>query len=311
MLPTRILLTTLTSALIFSIHASGATITLSEDTVVDASFSTEDNFVVVDGANPLTSVSIVDGAILNGDADSPLFDIYDSSIVKMFGGFLDSFPLPELRAHDSSRIEVYGGDLFQATFELLDNSSLHLSGDTGLFVAGHGNSVLRVNGGESFAARMRDHSRIVQTSGSSDDILLYDNSTFVMHDGFIGFSLQTFGNSRALFNGGMVGGLDLVLLNEQSVVTMRGGLQLGEVHVNDEALLHVYGFGLEFVFEDDEHFVQGTLADGAEANFRYRLADQDQIILHEVPEPATCGILLVGLAGLLAARRYKLCAATR
>jgi hypothetical protein len=311
MLPTRILLISLASALIFSIHASGTTIDV--DTIIDAGNPLND-IIVVDGVSPPTHLSIVAGGVASIANSGLAIDAFGSSRVNLLGGRIQS-GFVGVRLNDNARLHVVDGEIATSGYiaEAHDRGRIRI--DAGSFVGGSqlfDSGLLEMNGGDIRATRGFNSAKIVQRGGSLEDLFLNDDSTFVMHDGGIGFTLETNGNSRALINGGTIGGLALAVLNDESVLTLRGGPQIAEFRVNDEALLHVYGFGLEFVFDEDlGHFVQGTLADGSVADFRYRLADQDQIILHEVPEPATWGILLVGLAGLLAARRYKLCAATR
>jgi hypothetical protein len=310
MSPTKTLLRSLAAVLVSSGYAFGAT--LNVDTVLgpDHLYPNE-TITVVDGANPPTKVTILDGAsigdVLGGEIVPVGLDVFGSSEITMFGGGVSGGEHAVL-LHDQSTFRMLGGGVDSRGIDALDESEAILDGGRWRFVSGFDSSVLRINGGGdgSDAVYGHENTRVAMTGGYPDDVFLYDNSTFVMHGGAINFTLETNGNSRALINGGTIGGLALAVLNDESVLTLRGGPQIAEFRVNDDALLHVYGFGLEFVFDEDlGHFVQGTLADGSVADFRYRLADQDQIILHEVPEPATWGLLAAGVATLLAARRFR------
>jgi hypothetical protein len=51
-------------------------------------------------------------------------------------------------------------------------------------------------------------------------------------------------------------------------------------------------------------FIAGNLADGDRFSAGYRIFDQGQIILHEVPEPRTWGLLAVGAGALVVGRHW-------
>jgi hypothetical protein len=300
MTPTKTLLLSVAAALVSSGYAFGAT--LNVDTILgpDHPYQNE-TITVVDGISPPTVVQVIDGAIIGGPPTQMALpvgmDVFDHSIVQVRGGFIRGRE-QSIFLHDDAQLQMSGGEIRGSAVELRDSSEALFYGGNYAFLA-YGDSRVELHGGLDGGGRAFENARIVQYDGHPDDLFLYDNSTFLMLGGSVGIGLQTFGNSRTLVNGGIIN--NLALLNDESVVTIRGGTQWGEFLINDEALLHVYGFGLEFVFEDDEHRVQGTLADGSVANFEYRLADQDQIILHEVPEPTTWGMLAIGVAGIAAA----------
>ena len=80
--------------------------------------------------------------------------------------------------------------------------------------------------------------------------------------------------------GGVIDGLQL---NDQSMVDIRGGSFFDDpLSVQDDSILNIHGFGLEF----SGGHLTGTLADGTRANIAIEVRESGSLILHEVPEPS-------------------------
>jgi len=292
-----------------SVEAHSVAATIDSNTLLDASnpFLNE-TLTIVDGASPPTRLTVLDGARVT--SDTLAIDAYGLSIIDMRGGSLNSedfglrlnddskFILSGGRinsinfsaeARDRSMIELRGGERLEG-FKLLDSSYLHIiSGDF---------DVLQVDG--------LGNSRTVMTGGRPSEVELYDDASFVLHNGILAEALITNGRSRALIKSGGIG--SVVRANGESLLTVRGGLIPETVVVFDSATIHFYGTGLHFD-EDDLNpqvkLIQGTLADGTNLDVRYQIHDQGEIILHEVPEPGSWALMAMGATGVYFARRWR------
>jgi hypothetical protein len=286
--------------------------TLNTDTVLgpDHPYPNE-TITVVDGIDPPTVVQVIEGATIGYDVEEfppPVgLDVFGRSIVEVTGGYIRGRE-QSILLHDRSQLKMSGGEIDLSAIELRDSSQAFFHGGRYAYNA-YGNSRVELYGSDgdsSNEGRAYENARLVQYSGYIDGGELYGNSSLIIHGGGMSF-LSMFGESRMLFNGGQFIFGDVWLFDE-TIATIRGGTQVGgEYHVKDDARLHIYGYGLEFRPDNDglAHFVRGTLADGSVAYIQYYLDDQDKIILHEVPEPGTWGMLMVGVFGIVAERLRK------
>jgi hypothetical protein len=271
----------------------------------------DETLTIVDGVDPPTRVALLEGAIvgdINGEPFIPIgMNVFGQSEVRMLGGGIGGVQRAVL-LHEQSLFSLHSGSLGQGGIEALDISRVFLEGGdlTSLDIFAKDSSRVQVNGGEFGAVRGFGSSHIVMTEGSPSDIYLFDDATFVMNGGVLGESLITEGNSRALINSG--GASSVVYAKGDSVITFRGGNVTETVVLEDNALLHLYGTDLEFSFDTTQpeiKLVVGFLADGTDVRFSYDPAKQQQIILHEVPEPAAGALLAIGAAGLAWGVRRK------
>jgi hypothetical protein len=304
MLPARLLLLMFVAALFAAVCARGATIDV--DTVLGPGHPyLNETITVVDGVSPPTVVQVIEGAIIGGPPTQmslPIgLDVYGRSIVEVLGGFIRGRE-QSIFLHDEAQLRMSGGEIRGSAIELRDSSqALFHDGDYAF--RAYGDSRVEVYGGDG-GGRAYENARVVQRGGHVSDLLLYDNSTFVMHDGYVNFGLVAYGKSRTLKNGGGI--TFLTQLFDEAVVTIRGGNVSEDVYVYDDARLHLYGFGLDFeISEEGEHYVSGRLADGTRVQSFFPADHQSRIILHEVPEPATWAIFAVGFATLMAGGRLR------
>ncbi len=90
-----------------------------------------------------------------------------------------------------------------------------------------------------------------------------------------------------------------IMAQSNSTVHVYGGEIKAHLVAEDGGTIHVYGYDLA----RDGRYLTGRLADGMEIRFRATNDPGSQIILHEIPEPGMCLMLLSGILSLLAVRR--------
>lgn len=290
MRPTIPLLLTLAAVLNFGICAPGATIDV--DTILGPNNPVR-NAVVVAGASPPTRVTLIEGASV-GSATLAM-DVFDSSVIEVLGGSISSSGVG-VRLNNDARMYVRGGVLNTSFAGVEGRGRSFAAFDGGVLVGGFATyessrAVVRTNIRNS--GHLFDNSRVAVTEGHLNNAHVNDNSIFDIRGGI---TAQVFvqDEGQALIRGGWMGRVELY---GQATTTLRGG-RVNAFRVFDEGLVHIYGYGLQFQTEDSDHIIAGTLADGSWIRTDYNFEAQDQIILHEVPEPATWGILAVGLVAV-------------
>jgi hypothetical protein len=279
----------------------------------------DETLTIVDGPNPPTTVTLLDGALVgdvNGEPFIPIgLDVFGQSQVRMLGGGIGGVQQAIL-LHDDSLFHMLMGRLDVSGIELRDNATAILEDGYWGRVGAYGSSRVRVNGGE---AGSTFH---VSTFGQSHVAINSEKmhfradefSTMVINAGFFE-GAEVLGNAEVLVNGGsFITGLQV---SDNAVVRIRDIMTITEeyVDVRDNAVVNFYGTNLRFdilrIDEDDVPVVRGNWPDGDSFAIRYRLFDQGQIILHEVPEPAAWALLAVGAVGLFAWRRARFAATRR
>lgn len=293
--------------------ASAATIDV--DTVLGPDHPyVDESIVVVGGISPPTNVSILDGAVIGGRpgqfAVPTGLDIFDHSVVTMLGGLvvgseravrvndqavfhmldgeIDSTPL---EAHDSGNIFIQGGRW--GALNSYDTSRVHVNSardNTDSFVQTFGESHAVFQGLNGFILNAADSSTIVVKGGEFHRIDATDDSRILVDGGIFSDS------SPRAYDNAVVDIWSVEHVLDEPIVAAGNGI------------VNIYGTDLRFDVFDDHGtlipFVAGNLADGDPFSAEYRIFDQGQIILHEVPEPGTWALLAVGAGALVAARRW-------
>lgn len=267
-----------------------------------------ETIVVVDGLSPPTEVTVLDGAIIgslpDGGAVPVGIDVFGASIVNMLGGRIRASERSVL-LHDQSVFRIGDGRL--GLIESRDISQVILDGGEWGSVNAYGSSRVRVNGGDDgsiFEVTTFGESHAV-INGAELNLIAAESSTVVINDGMFE-GLLVSDNAKMLVNGGhfIVG----IAATGNGVVRLRsvdGFADDEPLYVQDNGVIHIYGTGLRFGIDPftDQPSVLGTLADGDPFSGQYRIFDQGQIILHEVPEPGAVGLLGIGVAGGVAIGR--------
>jgi hypothetical protein len=289
--------------------------TISSDTVLgpDHPFP-EQTITVIDGVNSPTEVTVVEGAlvgdVIGGENIQVGFDVFGQSKIKMQGGVLRGAQQAAIM-HDASIFHMFNGLIHVGSIESRDSSRVVLENGEWSSVVAYDNSRVRVNGGAEnsvFSVRTFGESHAVINSDVHLDFLANESSTAVINHGDFEIAWAG-GNSEVLINGGYYANVGIQAV-ENAVVQIRGidGIAEERIEVLDSATVHFYGTGLRFdedVFPNTGPVVVGTFANGEPINVRYRLQDQGQIILHEVPEPAAGALLAIGAAGWAFFRRRR------
>ncbi len=111
--------------------------------------------------------------------------------------------------------------------------------------------------------------------------------------------INVFDSTLTVLGGRILGAFASIKAYDNSTVHIYGGEIEAHIFADDGATIHVYGYDLV----REEGYLTGRLADGAELNALASVRGDGQIILHEIPEPATWLMLLSGILPLLAVRR--------
>jgi hypothetical protein len=273
-----------------------------------------ETITIVDGATPPTRVGVIDGAVIGGQPGQfavPVgLDVYGKSFVTMTGGIITGLQ-QSVRVNDEAEFHMLGGEIDTRHIESRDSSRVVLDGGAWNDVFVYDNSRVRVSGGAEnsvFSVRAFGESHAVINSDVHLDFLANESSTAVINHGDFEIAWAG-GNSEVLIYGGYYANVGFQAV-ENAVVRIHGidGIAEERIEVLDSATVHFYGKGLRFdedVFPNTGPVVVGTFANGEPINVRYRLQDQGQIILHEVPEPAAGALLAIGVSGWAFFRRRR------
>jgi hypothetical protein len=293
----------LVSALVALQHLAAAA-TIDVDTVLGPNHPYPDQTItVVDGANPPTDLTILEGAGIGNFSGGPPvavgLDLYGSSRAHMLGGAISGFPHNVL-LHDRSVFQMDAGSLDLYLIEARDDSSVILNGGDWWEVQTYDFGRVRVNGGNdnaTFTVKTFGESHAALNSESL--VFIADElSTAVINSGNYDLAYAR-GSSEVLVNGGhFTTGMSAF---DNAILRIRDIDSISEeyVDISNNAIAHVYGTNLRFeVSTENRPLVRGTWPDGGNFAFRYRLHDQGQIILHEVPEPTTAPLLAIAATAL-------------
>jgi hypothetical protein len=126
---------------------------------------------------------------------------------------------------------------------------------------------------------------------------LEDNASFVFNSG-------TYGCTEAICEISLFS--EFFTARDSSQLLIHGGILQG-IRLYDAAEAHIYGSNLSLNLENPtQAIVEGTYANGAPVNvlFFINAGSTEGIFLHNVPEPALCGLAILGLLHV-SSRRAK------
>lgn len=289
--------------------SSALAATINTDTVLgpDHPYAGE-TITVVDGSSPPTRVTILDGTRIGGDTGPNAVDIgveaFGVSEVTMQGGVVRATESPVLM-HDRSVFRILGGEL--VSIEARDQSSVHVEGGVWDAIAMYDSSSLRIDSPRDHTTnrvQTFDDSHALFESGLDEFILTAAGaSTVVVKSGEFHL-IDATDTSRILVNGGTFtdsspSAFDNAVVDVWSVEAI-----LEEpIVAAGNGIVNIYGTDLRFDVLDDhgtmKDIIVGKLADGDDFGAEYRIVDQGQIILHEVPEPGALKLLGVGVVALM------------
>ena len=197
-------------------------------------------------------------------------------------------------------------------FFLTDQSQLFCVGGGGpeVGVFPYGNSILNMSGGIIDGINSSGNATVNMYGGNNYDMYITGNSTANISGGFIENLLGVYNTSTANISGGVI---EFLTAQDTSIVNISGGFfeHDGSVSAYGGTVIF-YGkdfqLGQSLSLSGEQVLGTGTLsgewADGTpwSVNIAGNAGGAD-IVLSEIPEPATMGLLAVGLAALMARRR--------
>jgi len=230
-------------------------------------------------AVPVDKIFTSDGVIIEGDKYARV-SIYDTpphrTTVGMFGGSAYT-----IFAYDSSILNKTGG-----TTE----------------VYSYNKSTINVGGGTIYTLNSYDSSNINIFGGLTYHVSAYDTTTVNVLDNANLFTLFALDSGVINMSGGRTSSIGAA---ESSTVNLYGGLVTDDLSAGDSGIINVYGYNLaKFPTGGKlgDGFVLGEWENGVTFNFYfYGSNTYSHIILHEIPEPAT--ILLIVIGSIVLRRR--------
>lgn len=272
----------------------------------------DESIIVVDGENPPTILTIVNGALvgdaLGGEIVPIGLEAFRQSQIRMVQGGISAGQRSVL-LHDQSSFRMLAGGIDRG-IEARHQSRVTIEGGFWEELLAYDSSQIRINSprdeSESFVRTFDESHAVIE--GTDEFLLIAAESSTVVIRGGEFHQVDATGNSSILVNGGAFSDSSPRAF-DNSTVHVWSVRSIGEEKIlaADEGIVHVYGTGLRFDVEVDLDItfdvIVGKLADGEDFRAEYAILDEGQIILHEVPEPGALALLAVGAGALLAARR--------
>jgi len=161
-----------------------------------------------------------------------------------------------------------------------------------------------------------DNANVVMIGGNVHQVFAYDDSIFTVSGGSVSGSIRGYGSSLVSLLGGSSGYPYSLTLGvwDSAVLELRGGFTYGSADARDSAAVDLFCYDLDIVEGDVRgypyYIAKGRWADGSP--FSIGLGWEHtylRTVFHEVPEPATVGLLFSGFV-LMRWRRCS-CVLTR
>ena len=158
---------------------------------------------------------------------------------------------------------------------------------------------------------------IIQDGNTFLNVRVFDDATVNMTGGNIKGDLELYNNSIFYAEGGAMADTSMgwssrITLFDNSIINLYeldGGVAYGvpfthiEVPSGANSQINFYGYGFQF----NGDILSGYWEDGSSFLFSIRSNSEtrEALIFHEIPEPATFGILILGAATLRPSRRSR------
>lgn len=176
-------------------------------------------------------------------------------------------------------------------------------------------SIVNISGGTIFDLDAHDNSVSTVTGGSIEEFNLFGNAVVNFSGGTLTIDVEMFNNSALVMTGGTInaaGSLRGILLSDNATASISGGTISNAIVIRESGMVTLSGLSFNFAAGDyaagsalDGQVVTGTLADGSafsqEVSFENSV--NATLRLEVIPEPSS--LALLGLGGLLVARRRR------
>jgi len=250
-----------------TIGASAATINYNTIISAENSFPGE-TVVIEDGLVPPTVVQMIEG----GEASSIL--VSDTSEFNLLGGNITS----SIAARGHSQVNILGGSV--QSFSVRDYATVNMLGgvvESQINMLGgslNGVPILNIYDGLIDAdIYVGAATAVVNLFGGSSGLVFVHGGPINLAGGSV-LAIDVYGSSNVYWSGG----------------EMRERASL----LRDDSILHIYGRNLTYDADGSQH-LRGILLDGTVVDgYEIHTVDNSQVILHNVPEPATLTLAALG-----------------
>jgi hypothetical protein len=140
---------------------------------------------------------------------------------------------------------------------------------------------------------------VIVDGNNFDQVNIWNNSTVEMIGGIITNTINTYNTSTlnvadGIFQGGA---LTFIRMWDSSILNLSGGLYNHTWIYPGAGTVNIYGRDLNWTI-DSEKRLHGYWADNTEFLITFARIENANIILHEIPEPFTISLLLIGILGV-------------
>ena len=166
-----------------------------------------------------------------------------------------------------------------------------------------------IQSGNYYDVNVYNSSNVIMSGGSAFHLYLYNSSSFTMNGGTFSSWAHTHNNSTLNIYGGK---FESVSLADKSTINIHGGEIVDYLTIFGTGKIHFYGY--DFIYQRsgggaESGWLSGIWADGSSFSVYLRALPEpfpgSQIILYEIPEPASLSLLALGLFVLHSSKSNK------
>ncbi len=154
-------------------------------------------------------------------------------------------------------------------------------------------------GDEYNQVNIYNDAEVDMSGGTVVGIDTYNSSTLTLHDGSVGsWGLYAY-NSSIVNIYGWTNGIHIVAIDSSTVNLFQGNTN-GSMNPYGSSTVHIYGTDFDFSVNISSGTLTGKWADETDFSLFFRGETElpSQVILHEVPEPASITFLGLGFLGI-------------
>lgn len=169
----------------------------------------------------------------------------------------------------------------------VNNSAvLNMSGGYTTYIYTNNSSTLHITGGKIFKVESQGNSITSISDGDVAKIYCYDTSVLNVYGWQNGLGLSD---------------SPLIVASGHSVVNIFQGNARGQLNAYDNSIVHIYGKNFNF----QSNFLTGTWVNGTDFSLymRGQFELPSQIVFHEIPEPTSAAVMILGALWMVAKHR--------